>query len=93
MVYCIEEADNGSNLSDISIPIAGKLTTQFNNSLLEGVAVIKGSAHRTSNTAWDDDILYKAAVNDKKDVTITAVPYCLWGNRGVGEMLVWIRTE
>ena len=29
----------------------------------------------------------------RKSVTIRAVPYCTWGNRKPGEMLVWIRQE
>ena len=90
LVYCIEEIDNGSNLSDISIPMDVKLTAEFDDNILEGTVVIKGSAFRTNDAIWDDN-LYQTAEDNKKPASIMAVPYHLWGNRASGEMLVWIR--
>jgi DUF1680 family protein len=40
----------------------------------------------------EDDCLYYEWENHKEALEITAVPYFLWGNRGKGEMLVWMRT-
>jgi DUF1680 family protein len=41
-----------------------------------------------------DEALYRPYNNIKiTPVTIKAIPYYLWGNRGEGEMIVWIRAK
>ena len=37
------------------------------------------------------DELYSTAEPATGPATLKAVPYCLWNNRGEGEMQVWIR--
>ena len=37
------------------------------------------------------DQLYGALKIEKEATQLTAIPYCLWNNRGEGEMLVWHR--
>lgn len=38
-----------------------------------------------------DKYLYKEFQEEKLvDVTVKAIPYCMWNNRGVGEMKVWL---
>lgn len=90
MVYCLEEIDNGSNLPAISIPSSSKLTAEYNGKLLGGTVVIKGNAYRIDQSAWYNS-LYRVGEVNEKPVSIEAIPYCLWGNRNPGEMLVWIR--
>ena len=31
----------------------------------------------------------RVAELEKEEVSLQAVPYCMWNNRGQGEMLVW----
>ena len=89
LVYCLEEVDNGPNLCDISVPRDGKLRAQFRPKLLSGTVVITGKGSRRSGR-WGGT-LYRPLASERKSVTIKAVPYCTWGNRKPGEMIVWIR--
>ena len=92
LVYCLEETDNGENLSAISIPFDSDLTAEFDSEIAGGVVVITGNAYRTETSGWDEN-LYRTAQIEEKPTTIKAVPYCVWGNRNPGEMLVWIRQK
>jgi hypothetical protein len=90
VVYCLEEVDNGPNLSDVSLLPNPSLRVAFDSKLLGGVPVITGRAVRRELSGWDGG-LYRPAGSRNKAVTIRAVPYCLWNNRKPGEMLVCIR--
>ena len=39
---------------------------------------------------WDRRLYQPAPASAPKRVPLTAVPYAIWGNRGAGEMVVWI---
>ncbi|NLK21835.1 MAG: glycoside hydrolase family 127 protein [Epulopiscium sp.] len=88
IVYCLEEVDNGSELTDIAIPKNEKLRGEYNPDLLGGVYVIKGTAKR-SKIKTDD--LYFGGENELINTPIIAIPYYAWVNRTPGEMLIWIR--
>ena len=90
IVYCLEEADNGSALSDIGLPREAELRAVFDESFLGGAVVIKGRGTRR-RLSGSGRALYERGRTATEPVTITAVPYSLWCNRAPGEMLVWIR--
>jgi hypothetical protein len=90
IVYCLEEVDNGPNLAQIALPKEAKLTVEFEDQTLGGVAVIRGVGLRSEGSSWGDD-LYNSAECEERKIPIRAVPYYTWGNRGLGEMAVWIR--
>lgn len=90
LVYCVEEQDNGGNLSALSLSINTAFQTEFDEKLLGGAVVIKAEGYRDDAENWEGRLYGKA--NLKKDaVAIKAIPYFLWGNRTPGEMAVWIR--
>jgi len=89
LVYCLEEADNGENLSAITLPLDTSLTAEFNKDILGGIVTIKGKATRKDESTWQNQ-LYRPFEYNEKPIEITAVPYYIWGNRKPGEMLVWI---
>ena len=91
VVYCLEEADNGRDLSDLILPASAKLTAKFEPALLGGIAVIKGRAQRRDLARWKNQ-LYRPVATSLRKVAITAIPYCVWANRRPGEMRVWLRT-
>ncbi|CAM4078218.1 glycoside hydrolase family 127 protein [Paenibacillus alkaliterrae] len=91
VVYCLEEVDNGAILQDICLSHHAELQAKFDPELLGGVAVITGDAVRSDHSNWQGE-LYKKAKYSEMPVTIKAVPYYAWANRGAGEMLVWIRS-
>lgn len=88
LVYCLEEADNGSNLPAIALCSDAPLHTHFRSDLLGGIVVIEGTARRLTDTEEAD--LYRFLPPDTEDIHFTAIPYYLWGNRKPGEMTVWM---
>ncbi|WP_042199407.1 glycoside hydrolase family 127 protein [Paenibacillus camerounensis] len=91
LVYCLEEADNGATLSSISLDEAGAFTERFDDSLLGGAVVVKTDGFRIDEGSWNGG-LYGSMKAGVTPVEVTAVPYYLWGNRGSGEMKVWVRS-
>ena len=88
LVLCVEEIDNGDQLGLLRLPKVSQLTERFDADLLGGTVVIEGKAERLQPV---NDELYSSAEPEVTLTTIKAVPYCLWNNRGEGEMRVWIR--
>lgn len=90
VVYCIEEADNGKGINDISIPEHCEFKkTRGIPDLPEGAVALEFSGYKRDTSDWSDE-LYRQSPGRRKAVNVKAVPYYLWGNRGFGEMLVWI---
>jgi len=89
LVYCLEEADNGSNLNAIGLPEESDLETAFDKNFLGGVVTIHGEALRCDPAAWGRT-LYETQEVPTSPMKLTAIPYYAWANRGVGEMLVWM---
>jgi uncharacterized protein len=89
LVYCIEEADNGRDLNCVELAVRPSLKIANDRKL--GVPVITAKATRVVDVGWKGR-LYRPAVRlAEKPVNIKAIPYFMWANRKVGEMLVWIR--
>jgi uncharacterized protein len=91
LVYCLEEADNGPNLHDISLDAGKKLTEEYDPDLSS--VVITGYGYRRDENGWKDGKLYADFDDRKIPVKLKAVPYYLWCNRTPGEMIVWINRE
>jgi len=92
LVYCIEETDNGSNLSALSIALDNKFNIEYDKNLLGGAVSIKLDGYRIDEKVLGDE-LYRSAVDSDAPAQIVAVPYSMWGNRDSGEMSVWIRKK
>jgi DUF1680 family protein len=83
IVYCAEWPDNpNGRVRNLMLPDDSKLTAEFKPSLLNGVAVVKG---RAVALAYQKDGAIAKTVED-----LSLIPYCVWANRGPGEMTVWI---
>lgn len=92
LVYCLEQVDNGEVLSAISMSPATQLELSSISELPDDVVVLEGEG-------WKEPIdshtgaLYYTAHDTAERFHVKAVPYYLWGNRGYGEMSVWIRAR
>ncbi len=90
LVYCIEGADapEGARVDDLRLDPGGELRAVPREDLLGGIVAIEASgAHRP---AEDGEWPYGAPSNgDGRPVSLLAVPYSHWGNRGDGGMRVW----
>ena len=91
LVYCIEEVDNGANLSAIKVDPCQQLEEHYEADVLGGSSVIGLKGKRCIESAWDDNCLYAVNQPQYEEVQLKAVPYCYWGNRKTGEMQVWMR--
>lgn len=89
-VYCLEEKDNGDNLAAIYASVNSTLEENITEDELFGkFPVIEYYGTRLLNEGIEDGELYGKPVFREKQVRLKAIPYCLWGNRGEGEMIVW----
>lgn len=87
VVYCFEAADNGDQLAALTLPRTAPLTVRTDTALLGGCVVIEGAGARERLSPT----LYATTPRETAPVSLRAVPYGLWANRGEGEMTVWIR--
>ena len=91
LVYCLESMDiaNGEKIDNVLIPADIKLTPK--KITIEGspIVALEGMARLASATSWEG-VLYRPVVQAEKTVNIRLIPYYAWGNRGKGEMTVWM---
>ena len=94
LVYCLEECDNGPLLPEIIADVNAPLCLK-DSQLFSGCKIICGSGRNLvrKGDAQEDSLLYCETAPESEPVTFTAIPYPYWNNRGVGEMLVWLRAE
>lgn len=90
LVYCLEEEDNGENLAALFVDTRQEISVSFREELCQGSQVLTLTGQRLSQTDWGN-ALYRGQSPTKTEVTLTAVPYCYWGNRTPGEMTVWMK--
>lgn len=89
MVYCLEGVDNGGRLSQIYVDAyAAVKEIAPAESLVGDVPMLAYQGLRLKNIVADGRLYGKLAL-ETEEVLCRAVPYCMWNNRGVGEMLVW----
>jgi DUF1680 family protein len=79
ITYCAEQIDNKDDVLKLAILSPSKFTVTSKPGILTGAPVITAKA---------------MVINDQKtgsetETTLTAVPYCLWDNRGANKMNVW----
>lgn len=87
LVYAFESVDNGDQLQALRIPRASVGTVQpFDPDLLSGVRTITIDGIRVESSKD----LYSTCPPVEHPVTLRAVPYYTWGNRGAGSMRVWL---
>ncbi|HEY5466782.1 MAG TPA: beta-L-arabinofuranosidase domain-containing protein, partial [Clostridia bacterium] len=91
LVYCLEEADNYPDLNDFVLQYNHGIDVE-NSHLFGGIIILKMSGTVTDRADWDDT-LYRDHRSQRIEAQATAIPYYLWANRGMGEMIVWIRAE
>ena len=93
MIYCVEETDNGPLLSDLAAD-TGAPIAECKNRDVAGFGpypALVTSGTRSGSEIRREQRLYFPLRRRRAPVTLTAVPYCLWGERVPGEMSVWVR--
>jgi DUF1680 family protein len=91
LVFCMEEVDNEPNLPAYFLDTGAELNEYYDENILGGSLVIRGSGRKIRSDGWDAGDLYTLRKPEFENKDITLVPYPYWGNRKTGEMLVWIK--
>ncbi|MBE3011883.1 glycoside hydrolase family 127 protein [Microbispora sp. NEAU-D428] len=91
LVYCLEQVDlpPGTVLEDVRLDPAAPVTPGHREDLPDIPVIITAGGL----VAHAGDSLYTAGARRERTdtpLTLTAVPYFLWGNRSEGPMRVWI---
>lgn len=91
MIYAVEQSDNPADLDRLVLRRSARFETKYETGVLKGVIVIEGQAMLKPAGSWHDQ-LYRPARAEALEgpVSIRAIPYCTWANRGPGKMAVWI---
>ena len=88
--YCLEEVDNGDNLSAIFVDTNQKLEFKYEVETLGGIGTILLKGQKVKEN-WNTAKLYSEQAVAFESIDLKAVPYGSWGNRASGEMSVWIK--
>ncbi len=97
LVYCLESVDNpGLALRDVELQVgaSGDFLREVPHSGSAEDAVALTGEGSVPTDPWSD--LYRkldAPHQRRKQVSLTAIPFFAWGNRGESEMTLWIRKE
>jgi uncharacterized protein len=91
VVYCLESADIPANrrIFDYIIPADSKfkpIEVTISNSK---ICALEGKAVLMPEESWKGQ-LYRPVSAKKETVTLQLIPYYAWGNRGKGDMSVWL---
>ncbi|QUT16593.1 glycoside hydrolase family 127 protein [Rahnella inusitata] len=92
LVYCLEQADNGSELHNVRLPYDAQFRLIAGSGLFAGKTLLQTQGQRRSSSQAGEQPLYRfnPSVEETVSQTMTFVPYFTWANRGEGEMRVWI---
>lgn len=92
LVYCLEEADNGEGLHNLSLP-AGSTFRVFEGKgifahkmLIQAEGYSRNAAKSENPPLWQ----YDRAPAAPQAKTLTFIPWFSWANRGEGEMRIWV---
>ena len=95
LVYCLEGHDQpaGAHLLDIRIDPNQPLRADWSSALFDGTTVVRAGGYALDLDRWDG-ALYRTfedgATPRRHPLTLTAIPYYAWANRGATSMRVWI---
>lgn len=92
LVYCLESDQLPAKISvnDVALNLKSKFT--INNFLLNNrnLVSIDAEAVINSNNSWNKSLYKPLSSKDATAVSIKLIPYFAWGNKGKGEMTVWM---
>ena len=94
LVYCVEQIDHTPHhLLDLEIDPRGPLDSAWRPDLLDGVMTVTARGRATDNSTWNGRLyrrMDESIPASSTSVTLTAIPYYAWANRGPNAMRVWI---
>jgi DUF1680 family protein len=91
VVYCIESADipAGRHIFDYVIPVKTQFKPKEISISDSKLCALEGKVKLSQNESWEGQ-LYRPVKIKKETVSLQLIPYYAWGNRGKGDMSVWL---
>ena len=91
IVYCLESADlpQDIRIDDVLIPADIQLEPVMIEIDGHPVMALEGIAQLADEASWKGQ-LYREVGRLGRELPIRLIPYYAWGNRGKGEMSVWL---
>lgn len=90
IIYCVESQDlGGMDIDNIALPVDASFTPVETNIAGSRMMALEGEAVNRGESTWSGQ-LYREVGRQKNKVKIRLIPYYAWGNRGKGEMSIWI---
>ncbi len=93
LVYCLESADlpKSTSLHRVAIAANSQFQTIQGDGVLKGAPLLETTINVDVSEAPKHDQLYRdLSLPQWKSTPVKLVPYYAWGNRGAGEMSVWL---
>lgn len=92
LVYCLEQADNGAELHNLSLPIDSTFTLLKGQGIFAHKMLIQTMGTRVVSDNADHQPLYRydSAPEKQEQQKLTFIPWFSWANRGEGEMRIWV---
>ncbi|MCE7060197.1 glycoside hydrolase family 127 protein [Dyadobacter sp. CY343] len=92
IVYCVESMDlpKGKTIFDVAVSVNNNFKPtpiMIENS---PITALQGDAVLLDNTDWSKKLYREVRNAAPKTIPVKLVPYYAWGNRGHGEMSVWL---
>ncbi|MNB86195.1 Non-reducing end beta-L-arabinofuranosidase [compost metagenome] len=92
LVYCLEEADNGTGLHNLTLPADSDFKVFEGKGIFAHKMLIQaeGNRRQVAETGHQPLWQYDRAPTLQQSQTLTFIPWFSWANRGEGEMRIWI---
>ncbi|EOW6848710.1 glycoside hydrolase family 127 protein [Cronobacter sakazakii] len=92
LIYCLEEADNGSELHNLQLPATSTFHEREGKGIFARQVLIQAEGWRQASPQPESRPLwqYDRSPAQATPQTLTFIPWFSWANRGEGEMRVWI---
>ncbi|WP_408582059.1 glycoside hydrolase family 127 protein [Hafnia paralvei] len=93
LVYCLEQADNGTELHNLTLPPDSTFTLLEGKGIFAHKTLIQATGTRVISEEPQNQPLYRydAAPEQQQEQKLTFIPWFSWANRGEGEMRIWVR--
>ncbi len=91
IVYCLEAHDNpGFSVLDAMLDPDGEIVAEYRPALLGGVTVLRAAGAVPTQREMPLYRPWRRSHPSTRPVTLTAIPYYAWNNRGPCAMTVWM---
>ena len=92
VVYCLESADvpKGTGVFNVGLSAQSKFAPQMIKMGTANVLALTTTARLLEKDYWKGSLYKEVSAAPLKAVPVRLVPYFAWGNRGHGEMSVWL---